>query len=103
VTDDFIREWKVRRLKKTLFYHENPIVLGLHTTWNGNIWVVRCGPDETTAVDVLAMDGRYVGSYDARAIVIPWAFGPDGLAAFVETDDFGVQLVVVKRMPLVVN
>ena len=55
----------------------------------------------THAVDVLTMDGRYVGSYDAREIVIPRAFGPDGLAAFVETDKLLVQTVVVKRMPQV--
>lgn len=66
-------------------------------------WVVRRGPDEKTVVDVLGMEGRYVGSYDRGAIAIPRAFGPDGLAAFVETDDFGVQMVVVKRMPLAVN
>ena len=90
-------------IEKTLFYHETPIVLGLYTTWNGKIWVVRRGPDRTTAVDVLAMEGRYVGGYDRGAIAIPRAFGPDGLAAFVETDDFGVQMVVVKRMPLAVN
>jgi len=91
------------RIEKTLFYHEISIVLRLHTTWNGRIWVVRGGPDRTTAVDVLAMEGRYVGSYDREAIAIPRAFGPGGLAAFVETDDFGVQTVVVKRMPLAVN
>jgi len=90
-------------IENTLFYHENSIVFDLHTTWNGKIWVVRRGPDRTTAVDVLAMEGRYVGSYDGGAIAIPRAFGPDGLAAFVETDDFGVHTVVVKRMPLAVN
>ncbi len=99
-------------IENTLFYHENSIVLDLHTTWNGKIWVVRRGPDEATVVDVLAMEGRYVGSYDGVAIVkpydrgaiaIPRAFGPHGLAAFVETDDLGVQMVVVKRMPLAVN
>lgn len=99
-------------IENTLFYPEIPIVLDLHTTWNGKIWVVRRGPDETTVVDVLAMEGRYVGSYDGGAIAIPRAYGPDarprafgptGLAAFVETDDFGVQTVVVKRMPLAVN
>ena len=90
-------------IENTLFYHENSIVFDLHTTWNGKIWVVRRGPDETTVVDVLAMEGRYVGSYDGGAIAIPRAFGPDGLAAFVENDDLGVQMVVVKRMPLAVN
>ena len=105
VRGDADRERKRIResIEKTLFYHEISIVFDLYTTWNGRIWVVRGGPDRTTAVDVLAMEGRYVGSYDREAIAIPRAFGPGGLAAFVETDDFGVQTVVVKRMPLAVN
>ncbi len=90
-------------IEKTLFYHETSIVRDLYTTWNGKIWVMRRGPDRTTAVDVLAMEGRYVGSYDRGAIAIPRAFGPDGLAAFIEQDEFDVQTVVVKRLPGDVN
>ena len=30
---------------------------------------------------------------------MPFAFGPDGLIAFVETDDLDVPYVVVKRLP----
>ncbi len=88
-------------IENTLFYHEIPVVYYLRTTWNGNIWVTRRWTDRTPAVDVLTMKGRYVGSYDASEIVIPQAFGPDGLAAFVETDKLSVQTVVVKRMPQV--
>ena len=48
-------------------------------------------------IDVLAMDGRYLGSYPSET-AMPDAFGPDGLVAFVETDELGVNTVVVKRL-----
>ena len=43
-------------------------------------------------------DGRYLGSYPAGMTALPAAFGPDGLAAFIETNELGVQNVVVGRM-----
>ena len=43
--------------------------------------------------------GRYVGTYATGATAMPSAFGPDGLAAFIETDDFDVPVVVVRRLP----
>ena len=49
-------------------------------------------------IDVLTADGRYLGSYRAGAMRIPDAFGPNGLGAFVETNELGVQTVVVKRL-----
>ena len=48
-------------------------------------------------------EGTYVGSYSTETTRIPWAFGPNGLAADIESDEFGVQTVVVKRLPLEVN
>lgn len=30
---------------------------------------------------------------------MPAAFGPEGLVAFIETDELGVDAVVVKRLP----
>ena len=47
--------------------------------------------------------GRYLGSYPAGASVIPSAFGPNGLAAFIERDEFDVEMVVVRRLPLAVK
>ena len=49
-------------------------------------------------IDVLTADGRYLGSYPAGAAVIPDAFGPGGLVAFVEKDEMDVETVVVKRV-----
>ena len=46
---------------------------------------------------MLTADGRYLGSYRTGAMRIPDAFGPNGLAAYAETNELGVQTVVVKR------
>ena len=87
------------------FFSEVPVVRDLHASWNGMIWVRRRGeePNSNGPIDVLDMAGRYVGSYRTGATDIPDAFGPDGLVAFIERDELGVETVVVKRAPLEVN
>ncbi|WP_420449809.1 hypothetical protein [Candidatus Palauibacter sp.] len=47
--------------------------------------------------------GRYLGSYRTGATQLPDAFGPEGLAAFIERDELDVQTVIVKRLPHTVN
>ena len=87
------------------FFKEVPVVRDLATTWDGRIWVLRRGdePHEDGPIDILAADGRYLGSYPQGATEIPAAFGPDGLAAFIETDRFDVDTVIVKRIPRIVR
>ncbi len=83
-----------------MFFDEVSIVRGLATGWDGEIWVQRHGDepgDDLGPIDVITMDGRYVGTYAAGAIEMPAAFGPGGLMAFVERDEFEVESVVVKR------
>lgn len=76
------------------------IVRELGVSRDGQIWVQRRGEeplDDDGPIDVLTVDGRYLGSYRAGAMM-PAAFGPDGLIAFIEEDELGVQTVVVKRV-----
>ena len=82
------------------FHTELSVIRGLSTTWDGHIWVLRRGegPHDDGPIDVLAAEGRYVGSYPAGETALPTAFGPDGLVAFVETNELDVQTVVVKRI-----
>ena len=83
------------------FHDEVSIIRELKTGWNGEIWAQRRGEephDNRGPIDVLAMDGRYIGTYPAGAIAMPDAFGPDGLVAFIEEDELGVRTVVVKRV-----
>ena len=83
------------------FYHEIPVLHDLSTTWEGRIWVQRRGdvPEVGGPIDVVTPDGEYVGTYSAEATAMPDAFGPDGLAAFIELDEFDVASVVVRRLP----
>ena len=48
---------------------------------------------------MLSADGGYAGTFAEGVAAMPIAFGPDGLAAFVETDELDVQTIVVKRLP----
>ena len=102
-----------------------PIVDDLRATWTGGVWVRRTPRDgypwedhvtggliepaefnlDTSAapaspIDVISADGRYVGTFPAQSGAIMFAaFGPGGLAAYVEHDELDVSTVVVKRLP----
>ena len=83
------------------FYPELSVIQSLMATWDGQIWVQRRAEepgDNAGPIDVLTLDGRYVGTYPAGAVALPDAFGPDGLAAFIERDEMDVETVVVKRL-----
>ena len=88
-------------LGESPFYHEIPVLRSLFTTWEGRIWVMRQGDDlmGDGPIDVVTAEGDYVGTYRTGATEMPDAFGPDGLAAFIELDDFDVASVVVRRLP----
>ena len=89
-----------RRIRSMEFYHEVPVVRDLRTSWGSTIWVGRWGEERTSRgpIDLLSPDGRYIGTLAADATAMPSAFGPDGLIAFIETNDLGVNTVVVKRL-----
>ena len=95
------------------FMPEVPVVRNVRTTWEGTIWVLRRGSDpvgealslsgtgegEAGPIDVLSPGGRYIGTFAPEETALPGAFGPDGLVAFVETDEYDVATIVVKRLP----
>lgn len=95
------REMRRERIRNMEFYHEVPVVRTLRTGWDGTIWVRRRGeePASDGPIDLLAPDGRYLGTLADDATAMPRAFGPDGLVAFVERDELDVPTVVVKRLP----
>ena len=47
---------------------------------------------------VLGPEGRYIGTFAPEETTLPGAFGPAGLVAFVETDEYDVATIVVKRL-----
>ena len=83
------------------YYHEIPVLRSLAATWDGRVWVQRRGdePASDGPIDVVTADGEYVGTYPTGATEMPDAFGPGGLAAFIELDEFDVARVVVRRLP----
>lgn len=83
------------------FYPELPVIDDVSTTWEGRIWVMRRGDEllQDGPIDVLTAAGDYVGTYRTGVTRIPDAFGPDGLAAFIELDELDVATVVVRRLP----
>ena len=83
------------------FYHEIPVLRELAATWEGGLWVRRRGkePESDGPIDVIDAAGRYVGTLRQEDAEVPAAFGPDGLAAFIELDEFDVATVVVRRLP----
>ena len=96
-----LAEMARERIQNMEFYHEVPVVRDLQTSWEGTIWVLRRGeePASDGPIDVLTPDGRYIGTFAAGTTAMPDAFGPDGLAAFIERDEFDVASVVVRRLP----
>lgn len=87
-------------LEPAPFYPELSVLDALSTTWEGRIWAQRRGREGESGgpIDIFGSDGEYVGTYPAGATDVPGAFGPNGLAAFVELDEFDVATVVVRRL-----
>ncbi|WP_419163986.1 hypothetical protein [Candidatus Palauibacter sp.] len=84
------------------FYPEVPVIAAVRTTWDGTLWIQRSaepGAEEPGPIDVLAPDGRYLGTLAPDVLEMPAAFGPGGLVAFVETDAFDVPVITVRRLP----
>ncbi len=105
VNQDAIKEMMKGQIEQMQFFPEVPVIRGLKTTWSGKIWVQRRGeePMSDGPIDVLNTEGQYVGSYPTGEMEMPSSFGPDGLTAYVETDEFDVPTIVVRRLPSVVN
>ncbi|WP_419948960.1 hypothetical protein [Candidatus Palauibacter sp.] len=108
-------------VENAAFMSEVPLVRDLRTTWEGEIWVQRWGSDPlaqvefagggpagggpegeeaaTGWIDVLSAEGEYVGTLSLEETAMPDAFGPGGLVAFVETEEFDVPTIILKRLP----
>lgn len=98
---DAMKGMMTDRIENMVFAEEIPVIADIATDWEGRIWVERTGDrvGEDGATDVLTADGRYLGTIPPDGIRIPDAFGPDGLMAVIEKDEFDVEFVVVRRLP----
>ena len=97
---DVDRQRRRERIENLEFFYELSVIRGLAVAWDGTIWVRRRGeePESDGPIDLLTPDGTYLGSLPAEGTAIPEAFGPGGLAAYIETDELGVKTVVVGRL-----
>jgi len=100
-----VRKSRREDIENLQFFTEIPVIRDLGASWNGMIWVRRRGeePDSDGPIDVVTSDGRYIGTFTEDATEIPDAFGPNGVAAFIEHDEFEVARVVVRRLPAAVR
>ena len=90
-----------RTIRDREFYHEVPVVRGIMATWDGGLWIQRRGEnpwDDEGPIDVYDTDREYVGTLSAGEPAMPIAFGPDGLVAHLQSDEFDVPTLVVSRV-----
>lgn len=94
---DMMRE----RIEGMVFADEVPVIADLAVDWEGRIWVERTGRrvGEDGPTDLITADGQYLGTIAADGMRIPDAFGPGGLVAYIERDEFDLPTIVVKRLP----
>ncbi len=77
-----------------------PVIARLSSDPQGRIWVQRAGsePGRPGPVDLLTPEEGYLGTLPSDGLRLPDAFGPDGLAAWVEADALGAAVVRVGRI-----
>lgn len=95
-----MREMMEGRIENMVFADYIPVIADVGVDpWNGQIWVRRTGDDlgEDGPIDVLTAEGDYLGTLAATERM-PDAFGPGGLVAYVETDEFDVTRIEVARV-----
>jgi hypothetical protein len=88
------------RIQNMEFGEEMPVIGGLWADWEGHIWLGRLGRrvGEEGPVDLITSEGQYLGTMEAEEFQMPDAFGPNGLAAWIETDEFDVPTIMVRRL-----
>jgi hypothetical protein len=90
------------RLETMVFATEIPVVAEMAVDWEGRIWLRRSGSrvGEAGPIDLIDSTGAYLGSLSPSEGRIPDAFGPGGLAAFIERDELDVPRVLVRRVAI---
>ena len=102
---DNMRSLRREAVENMRFFPEVPLIAAVRATWDGTLWVQRStepGSGEPGPIDVIAPDGRYLGTLQTGTAALPDmpdAFGPDGLVAFIGADAFDVPVITVRRLP----
>lgn len=95
-----MRKSQLARVDDMVFTEVIPVIAAMAVGAGDLIWVERTGPggDGPGPIDILTADGTYIGTLPPDGPRIPDAFGPDGLAAYIETDELDVPVVRVIRL-----
>jgi hypothetical protein len=101
VPEEQVKEMMRQRIQSRGFYPEIAVTRRLSAGWNGLVWLERrkVDPTEPGPIDIFTPAGEYVGTLADEGAGMPDAFGPDGLVAYIEEDEFEVPVVVVRRLP----
>jgi hypothetical protein len=88
-----------RRLSELQFADTIPALRGLRVAPSGKLWIERTGPvvGEPGPIDLVTPEGQYLGTITGSAL--PDAISRNGLAAYIERDDNGVERIVVRTLP----
>ncbi|CAN5644476.1 hypothetical protein BH23GEM11_BH23GEM11_06890 [soil metagenome] len=99
VPQEQIRDMRRAQIAAVTFWHEIPVITRLAADADGRLWVERSGGiGEEGPIDLLESDGTYLGSIAPGGLRTPLAFGPGGVAAWVELDELEVPYVRVGRI-----
>ena len=95
-----LREQMLPMIEDMLFPEEIPVLAGMTVDGEGRLWIARTGSGGAGdgPIDIIAPGGGYIGTLPPDALRIPDAFGPDGLMAYIETDEMDVPSVRVIRL-----
>ena len=95
-----MRAMMERQIESMVFTEEIPVIAGLAVDPRDRLWIARMGPagDETGPTDIITASGQYIGTLPADGLRIPAAFGPNGLMAYIDSDEMDVQTVRVIRL-----
>ncbi|HEX9885418.1 MAG TPA: 6-bladed beta-propeller [Longimicrobiales bacterium] len=101
VNQDAVRRMFEQRLEGMVFAEQIPVIEAMAVDWDGRIWLQRSSgvPGEDGPTDVITADESYLGTIPADGLRTPRAFGPGGLIARIERDEFDVETIVVERLP----
>ncbi|MYK88077.1 MAG: hypothetical protein F4018_06865 [Acidobacteria bacterium] len=87
-------------VEERTFADEVPVLYAVKVDWQDRIWVERRGltGDDDGPTDIVTPAGDYIGTLPPDGLRTPDAFGPGGLMAYIESDEFDVPTVRVVRL-----
>ncbi len=97
-----LQEAQRKQIEEMQFAEEFPVLSAVAVDWEGQIWAERTAtdPNQDGPIDIISENHRYLGTIAEGAMAIPHAFGPGGLAVFVEPDELEVPIVKVRRIEM---